>query len=37
VDHIIEKPISQSALSEAIEKLSARIESAPRTDFMIGK
>ena len=37
VDHIIEKPVSQSALSEAVEKLSAHLESGPKTDFMIGQ
>ena len=37
VDLIIEKPISQSALSKAIETLSARSDAAPDTDFMIGQ
>jgi signal transduction histidine kinase len=37
VDIIIEKPVSQSALSKAIETLGAKSEAAPKTDFMIGQ
>jgi CheY-like chemotaxis protein len=37
VDLLIEKPVSQSALSKAIETLGARLEPAPGTDFMIGQ
>ena len=37
VDLIVEKPVSQSSLSKAIETLSARLEVTLDTDFMIGQ